>query len=195
MYRGHLLIVDDEESVRSVLKDFFKKIGYEVVTAESGEDALDALGQEDFDAVLLDINMPGLSGLDVVKLYRIGAMDQPRTPIIALSADATVETKEAALAAGIDVYLTKPVEPRRLIATIEASVAARADRRPPQSELGRVAAEGRPPEGETAGDAGEPEVLNGRSLAALNAFSGPDEDFALAILDDFIGNSERGVTR
>lgn len=190
--RGSLriLVAEDNPVNRRVTARLLERAGFQAVLVESGEDALDALGQEDFDAVLLDINMPGLSGLDVVKLYRMGAMDQPRTPIIALSADATVETKEAALAAGIDIYLTKPVEPRRLIATIEASVAARADRRPPQSEVGRVAAEGRPPEGETAGDAGEPEVLNGRSLAALNAFSGPDEDFALAILDDFIGNSE-----
>jgi two-component system sensor histidine kinase RpfC len=138
--------------------------------------------------------MPGISGLDVVKLYRMGAMDQPRIPILALSADATVETKEAALAAGIDVYLTKPVEPSRLIAAIEASIAGRSDRRPPplQPTPGPAPASGEDgaPGNEAGADAREPEVLNPQALAALNAFSGPDEDFALAILQDFVGNTE-----
>ncbi|MGZ9033308.1 MAG: response regulator, partial [Rhodospirillales bacterium] len=162
-----------------------------------GEDALDALAQESFDAVLLDINMPGLSGLDVVKLYRMGALDQPRIPIIALSADATVETKEAALAAGIDVYLTKPVEPSRLIATIEAAVTGRS----PHPAVAAKGTAGEPVAapvvaGSTGSDQADgAEVLDPRALAALKAFSGPDEDFALAILQDFISNSESLLTQ
>ncbi len=187
----HILVAEDNPVNRRVTARLLERAGFRATLVESGEDALDALAQEAFDAVLLDINMPGLSGLDVVKLYRMGAMDQPRLPILALSADATVETKEAALAAGIDVYLTKPVEPSRLIATIEASIAGRSDRRPPPPALVSVSSsEVNAPAAEASADAGEPEVLNRRALAALNAFSGPGEDFALAILEDFIGNSE-----
>lgn len=187
----HILVAEDNPVNRRVTARLLERAGFRATLVESGEDALDALAQEAFDAVLLDINMPGLSGLDVVKLYRMGAMDQPRLPILALSADATVETKEAALAAGIDVYLTKPVEPGRLIATIEASIDERSDRRPaPPALVSLSSPEANAPVAEAAADAGEPEVLNRRALAALNAFSGPGEDFALAILEDFIGNSD-----
>lgn len=187
----HILVAEDNPVNRRVTARLLERAGFRAKLVESGEDALDALAQEAFDAVLLDINMPGLSGLDVVKLYRMGAMDQPRLPILALSADATVETKEAALAAGIDVYLTKPVEPSRLIATIEASIDEGSDRRPaPPALVSLSSPEANAPVAEAAADAGEPEVLNRRALAALNAFSGPGEDFALAILEDFIGNSQ-----
>ncbi|MDZ3838440.1 MAG: ATP-binding protein [Rhodospirillales bacterium] len=189
-----ILIAEDNPVNRKVTARLLERAGFQATLVESGEDALDALAEADFDAVLLDINMPGISGLDVVKLYRMGAMDQPRIPILALSADATVETKEAALAAGIDVYLTKPVEPSRLIAAIEASIAGRSDRRPPplQPTPGPAPAPGEDgaPGSEVGEAAGEPEVLNPQALAALNAFSGPDEDFALAILQDFVGNTE-----
>lgn len=122
------------------------------------------------------------------------ALDQPRIPIIALSADATVETKEAALAAGIDVYLTKPVEPRRLIATIEASIAG-GENRPVPALPPAPASEAAAGEDEGSVEAEEAEVLNPRALAGLSAFSGPDEDFALAILQDFIVNSESLLTQ
>jgi two-component system sensor histidine kinase RpfC len=181
-----ILVAEDNPVNRKVTARLLERAGFQATLVESGEDALDALAESAFDAVLLDINMPGISGLDVVKLYRMGALDQLRIPILALSADATVETKEAALAAGIDVYLTKPVEPSRLIAAIEASIAGRSDRRPPPPRAGEEAA----PVGKAGADADEPEVLNPRALAALNAFSGPGEDFALAILQDFVGNSE-----
>ncbi|MGZ8995516.1 MAG: ATP-binding protein [Rhodospirillales bacterium] len=195
-----VLVAEDNPVNRKVTARLLERAGFQASLVESGEDALDALAQESFDAVLLDINMPGLSGLDVVKLYRMGALDQPRLPIIALSADATVETKEAALAAGIDVYLTKPVQPGRLISTIEASVAGRPDRPPrvaPAAATGPALAEAavRDGEAEDSAEVDEPEVLNPRALAALNAFSGPDEDFALAILQDFIGNSELLLTQ
>jgi two-component system sensor histidine kinase RpfC len=187
-----VLVAEDNPVNRRVTARLLERAGFQATLVESGEDALDALAETDFDAVLLDINMPGISGLDVVKLYRMGAMDQPRIPILALSADATVETKEAALAAGIDVYLTKPVEPGRLIATIEASIAGRSDRR--AAPLQPAPQPTPPGEGVAlageALDAGDLEVLNPLALASLNSFSGPDEDFALAILQDFVGNTE-----
>lgn len=188
-----ILVAEDNPVNRKVTARLLERAGFRAHLVESGEDALDALAQESFDAVLLDINMPGLSGLDVVKLYRMGAMDQPRIAIIALSADATVETREAALAAGIDVYLTKPVEPSRLISTIETAVGAGSGppvQPHPQLQPAPMPAAATPADGAGEAEAEEPEVLNPRALAALNAFSRPEEDFALAILDDFVANSE-----
>ncbi|HEY8610835.1 MAG TPA: response regulator, partial [Roseomonas sp.] len=79
----------------------------------------DALEAQDFDLVLMDLNMPVMGGLEATKLYRVSAMGQRRVPIIALTADATPETRQLCAEAGMDAYLTKPVEPSRLLASIE----------------------------------------------------------------------------
>jgi two-component system sensor histidine kinase RpfC len=200
-----VLVAEDNPVNRRVTARILERAGFLTHLVESGEDALDALAQDSFDAVLLDINMPGLSGLDVVKLYRMAALDQPHIPIIALSADATVETEQAALAAGVDVYLTKPVEASRLVAEIETLVAAGQDLAEPAAAAGRpaVAAGAEAHEGadDLTGDleqasaahldaGGDDVVLNREAVAALDAFSGPDEDFATAILRDFIVNTD-----
>jgi two-component system sensor histidine kinase RpfC len=90
----------------------------------TGDEALDLLDKESFDAVLLDVNMPGTSGLDVAKLYRFGHAGEPRLPIVALTADATPEARKRCEEAGMDAYLTKPVDAARLIATIDALATA-----------------------------------------------------------------------
>lgn len=183
-----ILVAEDNPVNRKVVARILARAAFEARLVESGEDALDALAEGDFDVVLLDINMPGLSGLDVVKLYRMAALDQPRIPIIALSADATVETRDAALAAGVDVYLTKPVEPNRLVAEINALVGPAAA---PASELPLPEEAVEPGDAIAVEDGGdELPVLNRDALAALNAYSNPEEDFVLTILRDFIVNTE-----
>lgn len=76
-----------------------------------------------FDVALVDINMPVMSGYEATKLYRTAHMDEPRLPIIALTADATVETERLCREAGIDAVLTKPVDPEQLVLAIEETVA------------------------------------------------------------------------
>ncbi len=174
-----ILVAEDNPVNRKVMARILDRAGFAAELVESGEDALEALDEASFDAVLLDINMPGLSGLDVVKLYRMGALGQPHVPMIALSADATVEMRDAALAAGIDVYLTKPVEPDHLVAEILALVG-------PDRAQAVEPRQGAPPAQDQPGpigsqtDDGEEVVLNRAALAGLNAYSGPDEDFAVA---------------
>jgi two-component system sensor histidine kinase RpfC len=96
------------------------------VLVSSGEEALEALEDADFDVFVVDVNMPGISGLELVKLHRMAHLDEARLPIVALSADATPETRRAAEEAGVDVYLTKPVEPRHLLKVIEDLAAGEA---------------------------------------------------------------------
>jgi two-component system sensor histidine kinase RpfC len=92
-----------------------------------GEAALDALEEETFDVFIVDINMPGISGIDLIKLCRFADLGQSALPIIALSADATPEMRAACEEAGGDAYLTKPIEARRLLDVIE-TVSAKSDR-------------------------------------------------------------------
>ncbi|HEY5652358.1 MAG TPA: response regulator transcription factor [Acidimicrobiia bacterium] len=115
--RGRLLLVDDDENIRVSLARALGFEGYEVATAENGEEALATLDGERFDALLLDVMMPGLSGLEVAKAIR-GNDDS--TPILMLTARHEVTDRVAGLDAGADDYLPKPFALDELLARIRA---------------------------------------------------------------------------
>jgi two-component system sensor histidine kinase RpfC len=120
-----VLVAEDNPVNRKVTARILQHGGNETEMAASGDEALAALEREEFDVLVVDINMPGTGGLDVIKLQRMSeAGSGDRLPIIALSADATQETRRASEEAGVDAYLTKPVEARRLLETINTVVAA-----------------------------------------------------------------------
>ncbi|MFO1154978.1 MAG: ATP-binding protein [Rhodospirillales bacterium] len=110
-----ILVAEDNPVNQKVTRRILEHAGHSVHIVASGDDALDALEQTEFDVFIVDINMPGLSGLQVVKLYRMAHLDGRRLPIVALTADATPETRKLAEDAGIDLFLTKPVEAKRLL--------------------------------------------------------------------------------
>jgi two-component system sensor histidine kinase RpfC len=114
----HILLAEDNPINQEVIQSILEKAGHSVHIAEDGEQALDVLASEEgFDLVLLDMNMPQLSGLEVLKQFRF--MDtSAKTPVIMLSADALPETAHACLSAGADDYLTKPVDVTLMLQTI-----------------------------------------------------------------------------
>jgi two-component system sensor histidine kinase RpfC len=114
-----ILVVEDNPVNQKVTRRILEHAGHAVAVAGSGEDALEALEDGEFDLMVVDVNMPGISGIDIVKLHRMANLDKPRMPILALSADATPETRKACEDAGVDAYLTKPVEARRLLDVID----------------------------------------------------------------------------
>jgi two-component system sensor histidine kinase RpfC len=114
-----VLVAEDNPVNQKVTKRILEHADHAVVLVATGEEALDALEEANFDVFVVDVNMPGISGLDVVKLHRMAHLDEAPLPVIALSADATAETRQAAEEAGVDVYLTKPVEPRHLLKVID----------------------------------------------------------------------------
>ena len=75
-----------------------------------------------FDIVLMDMNMPAISGLDVARMYRFTHTDRPHLPIVALTAEATEAARRQCADAGMDAFLTKPVDPKTLFATIDRLV-------------------------------------------------------------------------
>lgn len=111
-----LLVADDLASNRTVLHRLLERAGHQVTLACNGEQALDALAAGEWDAAILDLHMPDISGLDVIKQVRVmQAGGQPRTPIIVLSADVTVETVREVEANGAFAFLSKPVVIERLL--------------------------------------------------------------------------------
>ena len=100
-----IIVVEDEAHLAKGLQFNLEREGYSVTLAENGQLAMDLLGEEDFDLMILDIMLPKLSGLEVAR--RIRSTDM-RFPILMLSAKSTDEDRELGLAAGADDYLTKP---------------------------------------------------------------------------------------
>jgi two-component system response regulator MprA len=112
-----LLIVDDEYPLRAALRRALSLEGYGVSEAASGEEAIELLGERQWDAVILDVLMAGLSGIDVCRRLRAGG---DRTPILMLTARETVEDRVVGLEAGADDYLVKPFALAELLARVKA---------------------------------------------------------------------------
>jgi len=117
--QGTVLIVDDERSIRVSLRTILSNIGFEIVEAARGEEALSLVRTAPFDAVLLDINMPGMGGVEVCRQMREGSA---RLPIVMLTVQGSEDRKVEALDAGADDYITKPFQLRELIARLKSAV-------------------------------------------------------------------------
>jgi two-component system KDP operon response regulator KdpE len=114
-----VLIVDDERSIRVSLRTILTGLDFVIVEAARGEEALSLVRTAQFDVVLLDINMPGIGGIDVCRTMR---RNSPKLPIIMLTVQGSEDRKVEALDAGADDYITKPFQLRELIARIRAAV-------------------------------------------------------------------------
>jgi len=107
---GSVLIVEDEKVVRESLSDWLKDI-YQVMMAETGEEALDLIGKQDFDVLIIDVRLPGKSGLQVLSEVR---ETKPYIKCIVITAYPSVELAVEAMKLGAVDYLIKPVSPERL---------------------------------------------------------------------------------
>ena len=110
--KGHVLIVDDVDVNRMIATQIVKQLGMTTEDAETGYEALERVRETHFDAILMDIQMPHIDGLDTTKLIREyeSSHEQKPTPIIAVTAHAMAEDREAAIEAGMNDYLTKPFD-------------------------------------------------------------------------------------
>ncbi|MCU0804332.1 MAG: ATP-binding protein [Burkholderiales bacterium] len=113
-----VLLVDDTGSNRVVIAKILERGGHVVSAFEGADAALDALEDSDFDVAIFDRNMPGMSGVEAIKFLRVMQAGQRRMPVIMLSGDATTEAQAEAAAAGADLFLSKPVEPARLLDSV-----------------------------------------------------------------------------
>lgn len=118
MSAGRILVVDDDPQIRRVMRVTLTGQGYEVDDAKTGEAALEKLREQRFDLVLLDMNMPGMGGIDTCRAIR----SQSEIAIIMLTVRDTEADKVEALDAGADDYVTKPYTAPELLARIRASL-------------------------------------------------------------------------
>jgi two-component system phosphate regulon response regulator OmpR len=122
----HLLIVDDDRRIRSLLSRYLLSEGYRVTTAESAADARARLAGLDFDLLILDVMMPGETGFELVKSIR----QSSSVPVLILTARDAAESRITGLELGADDYVVKPYEPRELSLRI-ANILKRTQPAPP----------------------------------------------------------------
>jgi two-component system sensor histidine kinase RpfC len=168
------LLVDDNETNRTVARLLLEHAGYRVVTATDGDEALDLLGSRDFSVVLLDMHMPGMSGLDVLKTYRFMSKPDKRAKVIILSADATPKLMQETIAAGANAYLMKPIDREQLLRTLHTLLAG-------------IAAP-------SAEQAPEEEILDYALLGSLAELS-PSGSFMQDLIDGFLSDAEQLLAR
>ena len=114
-FLAHILVVDDDEGIRSLVKQYLNENKYLVTTADSAEDAKEKVDIIKFDLIILDIMMPGKNGLEFIEEHK----HKLDTPIILLTAKGQTNERVEGLEVGADDYLPKPFEPKELILRIK----------------------------------------------------------------------------
>jgi CheY-like chemotaxis protein len=118
MSKGRILVVDDEQNMRTTLADILADEGFEVVVAESGERAIKLCKREKFDTVLMDVRMPGIDGIEACRRIRSMRAD---ARVIMMSAYSVEQIVEDSLRQGIVAFLRKPLDAERLLKLLEVT--------------------------------------------------------------------------
>jgi two-component system sensor histidine kinase RpfC len=174
-----ILLAEDNGVNRMVLDKILTRAGHETTVVADGEAALEAMLDGAFDVILLDVNMPGISGVEAAKLYSLALPPQARAPIVALTADADPARRAQCQQAGMAAVLTKPVTPEALL---DAVAGARRTQSAAQRDK------------QTARKREKPaEILDPAALTALTALGG--EAFLRDVLLQFLAEGKLIVER
>jgi two-component system sensor histidine kinase RpfC len=188
----NVLVAEDNEINQVVIGRLLEREGHRVKTVADGREALEALRNEKFDVALLDLNMPLMGGVETARQYMSGA-GKDAIPLIALTADATLESRKECEAAGFRMYITKPFEGKRVFSAIYSVVPACAV--PPAGEEDEQLALNLPASGAPPSPPKEemkPDVLDAKYMAQIEAM-GPTRDFVKNVVWIFIRDSEKHI--
>ncbi|WP_230533882.1 ATP-binding protein [Microvirga roseola] len=183
-----ILLADDNPTNRLVASKILERGGHTVVGVANGEEALNALEQEQFDLAIMDINMPVMTGVEATKLFRFAELGSSRLPILALTADASAEVVDLAMEAGMDACVTKPIQPATLLGVIEdmmgnrkAGALSQALEKSKRAEIIEIASHGdyRPR---------HDSIINERVLLELESLGG--KEFLSSLIAEFFADAE-----
>jgi DNA-binding NtrC family response regulator len=121
--KGKILVVDDQESMRALLQDMLEVIGYDVMLAEGGEQALAILRENEFALVLSDLNMPGMDGTALLRSIKSST---PNLPVVIITGYGTFHTEKRVMKEGADGYISKPCTINKIDKTLASILGHRA---------------------------------------------------------------------
>jgi two-component system sensor histidine kinase RpfC len=170
-----ILVAEDNPTNQKVIRKILESVGHQPQLVNNGEQALEVLGNERFDLAILDMQMPVMGGLEAIKIFRF-AHPQTTLPFLVLTANATTDAKKECQEAGANAFLTKPIDPKALLAQIATLV--------PQPAA-RVASDN--PEQPAATRSGR--SLNAATLASLETL-GKRSDFVTRLIHGFLEDTE-----
>jgi two-component system sensor histidine kinase RpfC len=174
-----ILVADDNGTNRKIIARILEHGGHKVELVEDGEQALDRLEQRRFDLMILDMNMPQMGGLDVVKIHRATSTQSAPTPVIILTADATIDAMRECEAAEIDSYLTKPVDAITLLDTIARLT----------STVNTVDVAELSPSADVASD--QSSLINENTLHQLALLGEGQDNFLQVVIHGYISETEK----
>ncbi|MEQ9143653.1 MAG: response regulator transcription factor [Parvibaculaceae bacterium] len=185
----HILVVDDDRRIRELLKKYLSDNGYRVSTAEDAQEARARLESLAFDLLVLDVMMPGESGLDLTRSLRASS----NVPILLLTARSETEHRIEGLEGGADDYLPKPFEPRELLLRVGTILRRTAPEKADNNEVRLGACRFDRERGELWRD-GTRVRLTDRELQMLQLFaSRPNETLSRALLMSDDAGTERAI--
>jgi two-component system, sensor histidine kinase RpfC len=178
-----ILVAEDNPTNQKVISKILESAGHRPALVANGEQALDALGKESFDLVILDMQMPVICGLEVVKIHRFSHPQDTRTRFLVLTANATTEAKNECQEAGVSAYLTKPIDPAKLLDQI--------DRLAPKKAVARSAPKLSAPAPTVQAVSPSPShILNDATLASLEIM-GKRSAFMPELIHGFLRDTEQ----
>jgi two-component system sensor histidine kinase RpfC len=180
--RLRILVAEDNQTNQMVIARLLERAGHEVKVVGDGQEALGALRKEPFDVALLDLNMPVMGGLEAARRYLSETKGRRTIPLVALTADATLESRKTCEEAGITAYITKPFEMRKVISVLHGLAAQGAI--PPMAKP--------MPRGTTTGDYAARSGLDEATIKEIESL-GPTTDFVKNLVWVFIRDSEKRI--
>ncbi len=182
-----VLVAEDNLTNQKVIAKILERAGHQPRLVENGEQALDAMEKEKFDLVLLDLHMPVMGGLEAAKILQFTRHGPSQPPLVALTADATQESRKACDEAGFDAYLTKPVEVKTLLELLDSLVTAGREGHAATTIAQAAPAGNDAWEGGRGGQVIDPDTFN--ELATL----GEKEDFLEKLIQVFLDTGNQKI--
>ena len=180
-----ILVGEDNPINQMLIRKVLEHGNHQVTIETNGEQVLNALERETFDLLILDMHMPVINGIEVIKSFRCKHPEQQDFPIMMLTANATREAMRACRQAGVDIYLTKPVEPQKLLDTIRRLAGSKTgDTR--AADTSRMAASIDPPQAVP--------LLDGKTLNAISRMA-RDKEFVSVLVNSYLANTDKLIVQ
>ena len=179
-----ILVAEDNATNRKIISKILEYAGHKVDLAENGDLALDMLENNRYDLAIVDMHMPVMTGLEALKIYRMTEKTSPRMPFAVLTASATVEAKHECEEAGVDAFLTKPIDANTLLNTV-AQLTATANNIPDTKKPNLTTL---PPEKPSASDE---LLINTKTLHHLRLLGGMNDNFLDNVIQGFFTEGEQ----